>query len=53
VVDAMVKYRVTDNIELQLNVYNIADHFYYDQVHPGHVVPGAGRSALLSANFRF
>jgi catecholate siderophore receptor len=53
VLDAMLKYRVTDNIELQLNVYNIADHFYYDQVHPGHVVPGAGRSALLSANFRF
>ena len=33
---------------LQLNVYNTLDRTYYDLLHPFHVVPGAGRSALLT-----
>jgi catecholate siderophore receptor len=53
VVDALVKYHVTKNINVQLNVYNLADNYYYDQIHPAHVVPGAGRSAMLTAKFRF
>jgi catecholate siderophore receptor len=51
--NAMVKYNVTEKVDIQLNVYNIADKFYYDQIHPAHVVPGAGRTALLSTNFKF
>jgi catecholate siderophore receptor len=53
VVDAMVKYEITKNFDLQVNIYNLADEDYYDQVHPSHIVPGAGLSALFSANFRF
>jgi len=50
---AMVKYRVSDNVDLQLNVYNIANSTYFDQVHPNHVPPAAGRTALLTTSFRF
>ncbi|HYE31924.1 MAG TPA: TonB-dependent siderophore receptor [Methylomirabilota bacterium] len=51
--DAMGAYRVNDNITVRLNVYNLADERYIDRVGGGHFVPGAGRSAVLSANFNF
>jgi catecholate siderophore receptor len=51
--DAMAKYRVTDNIQLQLNISNLTDKYYFDQLHPFHVVPGPGRTALLSLQARY
>lgn len=51
--DAMVGYQITKNIDLRLNIYNLADEEYIDRVGGGHFVPGAGRSAVLSANFKF
>jgi catecholate siderophore receptor len=51
--DVMVKYDVSERMYLQLNVNNIFDKYYYDQLHPFHVVPGAARTALLSLNFSF
>ncbi|HWE74956.1 MAG TPA: TonB-dependent siderophore receptor [Stellaceae bacterium] len=50
---AMAKYYVNEKIDLQLNVTNIFNTFYYDQVHPSHVVPGAGRTALLTVDFKY
>ena len=44
---------VTDRSELQANVYNLLNRFYIDQPHPSHLIPGAGLSALIGANFRF
>jgi catecholate siderophore receptor len=52
-IDALVKYSLTENLQLQLNVTNILDAYYIDQVHPAHIVPGAGRTALLTTNFKF
>lgn len=52
--DAMASYRLTKNVDLQLNVQNLTDKRYFDQVfqtHYAHVA--AGRTALLSANFHF
>ncbi len=49
--DAMAAYQINDHMALQLNVYNIADKYYMSQLHPWHVVPGAGRSALLAVKF--
>jgi catecholate siderophore receptor len=46
--DAMAKYALTPELDLQLNLYNLTDKLYYDQLHPFHIVPGAGRSALLT-----
>jgi len=53
VFNAMAKYPLTEHIELRANVYNLADKYYYDQIHPAHIVPGAARSALLGINFKF
>jgi catecholate siderophore receptor len=51
--DAMGKYAFTPNIAAQLNVNNLTNRYYYDQLHFFHVVPGAGRTALLSLTVRF
>ena len=53
VFNAMAKYPVSEHVELRANVYNLADKYYYDQIHPAHIVPGAARSALLGINFKF
>ena len=49
--DAMVKYDVSPRMSLQLNVTNLFDKYYYDALHNFHVVPGAGRTALLTLNY--
>ena len=50
---AVLKYRVSKNVEIQANVTNLTDEYYYDGVHPGHVVPGEGRTLFISTNFKF
>ena len=45
--------QLNEHIDLQLNVSNIFNTFYYDQVHPSHMVPGAGRTALLTVDFKY
>ncbi len=47
VFDAMLSYPFTQQLSLQVNIYNIANEYYFDQIHPGHIVPGPGRSALF------
>ena len=51
--DSMAKYAITPNIAAQLNVNNLTNRYYYDQLHFFHVVPGPGRTALLSLLVRF
>jgi catecholate siderophore receptor len=53
VFNAMASRSINDHVSLQANVYNIANRYYYDQLHPGHVVLGVGRSALVALRFRF
>jgi len=50
---AMLKYHLTKNVDLQANVTNLTNKYYYDGVHPGHVVPGEGRVLFISTNFKF
>jgi len=50
---AMLKYHASHHIDLQANLYNLTDQAYFDGIHPGHVIPGAGVSALFSVNFKF
>lgn len=52
VFEARGRFALNDRIAVQANVFNVADKLYYDQLHPFHVVPGAGRSATLSLVFR-
>ena len=51
--NAMAKYPISERVSLRLNVYNLADKYYYDQVHPAHIVPGPARSAALGLDFKF
>jgi catecholate siderophore receptor len=51
--DAMAKYAFTANLAAQLNVLNLTNRYYYDQLHFFHVVPAEGRTALLSLNVRY
>lgn len=53
VFNAMAEHRLTEHIRLQANIYNIANRYYYDQLHPAHIVPGPGRSALIGLKFNF
>jgi catecholate siderophore receptor len=50
---AMAKYEVNKNLNLQLNIYNLTNEHYFDQLQSNRLIPGAGRTALLTANFSF
>src|SRR5690606_27627241 len=49
-VDAMVRYRLRANLRLKLNLTNLGDELYFEQLHPWHVIPGPGRTATLAVN---
>jgi len=52
--DAMLGYKVNNNVDLQLNVLNLTDETIYDASHGGLFATVApGRSAELTFNFRF
>ena len=53
VMNAMSSYSVSEHVSLQANVFNLANRNYIDEIHPGHVVPGAGTSGLFGLNFKF
>jgi catecholate siderophore receptor len=53
VFNAMAKHRLTEHLDLQVNVNNIANRYYYDELHPAHIVLGPGRSALIGLKFKF
>jgi len=53
--NAMVSYKVSHNVTLQLNGLNLFNRYYfvapyYTSAAENHVIPGAGRSATLSIN---
>ena len=52
--DAMAAYKLTKNIDLQLNVQNLTNETYYDKAFSTHFANQApGRTALLITNFHF
>jgi catecholate siderophore receptor len=53
VVSAMAAKDVSRLLTLRLNANNLANAQYVDRVGGGHFIPGAGRSASLTAGFRF
>jgi catecholate siderophore receptor len=53
VFNAMLSHPLNEHIDLQVNAYNIANRYYYDQLHPAHIVLGPGRSALIGIKFKF
>jgi catecholate siderophore receptor len=53
ILNAMGRYTLTDHLSLQANIFNLANNKYIDQIHPAHLVPGAGTSGLFGLNFKF
>ncbi|MGH9141615.1 MAG: TonB-dependent siderophore receptor [Vicinamibacterales bacterium] len=53
VANAMAKRTIGSRVDVQLNVLNVTNEYYFDQLHPGHIVPGPGRAALIGLNFRY
>lgn len=53
VFNAMLSHPLNEHIDLQLNGYNLTNRYYYDEIHPGHIVLGPGRSLLLDIKFKF
>jgi len=53
VFNAMANYPLSERASLQLNLNNLTNTYYYDQLHPKHIVPGAGFTALVGINFKF
>lgn len=51
--DAMGRYRLTDTLIVKLNLTNLTDEYYFDQLHPWHVIPGPGLTATLAINASF
>jgi catecholate siderophore receptor len=48
----LVSYTIND-VRLAVNGYNLADEDIYEGIYAGHVIPGAGRTFVLSASARF
>ena len=52
--DAMAAYKLTKNIDLQLNVQNLTNEVYYDKTFSTHFAnQAAGRTALLTTSVHF
>ncbi len=53
VFNAMIRHPLTEHVELQANLNNLTNRYYYDLLHPGHIVVGPGRSVLGGIRFHF
>jgi catecholate siderophore receptor len=51
--NAMASHPLGEGVNLQVNLYNLANRKYFDEIHPAHIVPGAGFTALVGLNFKF
>ncbi|WP_063887746.1 TonB-dependent siderophore receptor [Pseudorhodoferax sp. Leaf265] len=51
--DAMVEYQFTDNVYAQLNVSNLTNKVYGDQLYPGFYTPGEARTAKFTLGVKF
>jgi catecholate siderophore receptor len=49
----MASRPLAEHVDMQMNIYNLTDRYYIDQVHPGHLVPGIARSAMFGFLFHF
>ncbi len=52
--DAMARYNVNKNVDLQLNLNNLSDKRYFTKAYASHYATEAeGRNAILSINFKY
>lgn len=48
--DAMGSFQYSENIKLKVNLTNLTNKEYFDQIHPWHVVPAPGFTAMFAIN---
>jgi catecholate siderophore receptor len=53
VVDLNMRYQFSENLFARVLVNNLFDALFYEQLHPFHVIPSAGRTALASVQWTF
>jgi catecholate siderophore receptor len=53
VFSAMVRKPLTEHIDFQANLENLANKFYIDEPHPNHLVPGEGMNAQFGLKYKF
>jgi catecholate siderophore receptor len=51
--DAMGTYHLSDRTAIKLNLSNLTNKVYFDQLHPWHVIPGAAFTAVLAINVAY
>jgi catecholate siderophore receptor len=51
--DSTLAYSVTPKFQLRLNLLNLTNDHYYENTHPAHVIPGAGRTIIGTVSFKF
>jgi catecholate siderophore receptor len=51
--DLTAAWRPIKAFEARMNIINLADAEFFDQVHPSHVIPGAGRTFLFTGTWSF
>jgi catecholate siderophore receptor len=51
--DLLLKYRYSEHLSVKLNVTNLTDEYYFEQLHPFHVIPGPGRTAVFAVNLDY
>jgi catecholate siderophore receptor len=51
--DITAAYRPVKAFEFRMNIQNLADSVFFEQVHPSHVIPGAGRTFLFTGTLSF
>ena len=51
--EAMAEYAWSDVLRFKLNLTNLTDEVYFDQLHPWHVVPGNGLTAVFAINLDY
>ena len=49
----MAEYRFSADLYAQVNVWNVADRLYADQLYPGFFIPGTARTVLASIGWRY
>jgi catecholate siderophore receptor len=51
--DSTIAYQIARNIQLRINAINLTNKLYFDSVAGSKAVPGAGRTFIGSASFKF
>ena len=51
--DLTAAVRPLPNLELRMNVQNLSNEFYFQQLHPGHFIPAPGRTFLFTATMSY